>query len=194
MGTRRFVPQTLILYATTEGQTARIAERVAQVLKNKGHAVDVFPADAYPAIPDPGSYDSVIICASIHYGKHPAYLRKLVRHHVRALAERPCGFVSVSLSAGGPGARPEAAQRYMRKFLRQTGWSPGHAVTIAGALPYSKYGPIKRLIMRGFVGFAGGDTDASRDYEYTDWSAVEAFAGRFTQLAAEVYGFSLTKV
>jgi len=174
------MPRTLILYATIEGQTARIAERIGTVLKNKGHVVDMLAANAGPDIPDPASYDSVILCASIHYGKHPAYLRKLVRHHGVTLAGRPCGFVSVSLSAGGPGAKPEAAQRYMKKFLRQTGWSPQHAVTIAGALPYSKYGPIKRQVMRGFVGFAGGDTDASRDYEYTDWSAVEAFAERFT--------------
>ena len=37
-----------------------------------------------------------------------------------------------------------------------------------------------RLLMIIFVGLAGGDTDTSRDYEYTDWSAVEAFAERFT--------------
>ena len=30
---------TLILYATTEGHTARIAERIAQHLRGKGHRV-----------------------------------------------------------------------------------------------------------------------------------------------------------
>ena len=32
-----------------------------------------------------------------------------------------------------------------------------------------------------FVGLGGGETDTSRDYEYTDWVAVERFAGEFAQ-------------
>ncbi len=31
--------------------------------------------------------------------------------------------------------------------------------------------------------FAGRDTDMSRDYEYTDWDAVERFGARFAPFA-----------
>jgi len=174
--------RSLILYATTEGQTARIAERMAQTLRGKGHSVDVLPADATPANLDPAAYDGVIIGASIHYGRHPGYLRALVRGHREALAARPSAFFSVSLSAGGPGARPESARRYLEKFLRRTGWRPAQTTSIAGALQFSKYGKVKTLLMRMIVGFAGGDTDPSQDYEYTDWDAVERFAESFAQL------------
>jgi menaquinone-dependent protoporphyrinogen oxidase len=34
-------------------------------------------------------------------------------------------------------------------------------------------------MMRMIVGAAGGDTDTSRDYEYTDWPAVDRFAQEF---------------
>jgi menaquinone-dependent protoporphyrinogen oxidase len=34
-------------------------------------------------------------------------------------------------------------------------------------------------MMRLIAGAAGGDTDTSRDYEYTDWEAVERFAMDF---------------
>jgi len=34
-------------------------------------------------------------------------------------------------------------------------------------------------MMRIIVRMAGGDTDASRDHEYTDWAAVERFAAEF---------------
>jgi menaquinone-dependent protoporphyrinogen oxidase len=34
-------------------------------------------------------------------------------------------------------------------------------------------------MMRLIVGFAGGDTDTSRDYDYTDWRAVGRFAAEF---------------
>jgi menaquinone-dependent protoporphyrinogen oxidase len=32
--------------------------------------------------------------------------------------------------------------------------------------------------MRAIVGAAGATTDTSRDYEYTDWKAVDRFASR----------------
>lgn len=173
--------RTLILYATIEGQTARIAECIARELRNSGHAVEVQPATAVAAGFDPAAYDGVILGASVHYGRHPGYLRRLMRAHGAALAGRPSAFFSVSLSAGGPGAKPEAARRYMDRFLRQARWQPRHTATVAGALRYSKYGAFKRQLMRAFVALAGGDTDASRDYEYTDWDEVARFAHAFAQ-------------
>ena len=36
-----------------------------------------------------------------------------------------------------------------------------------------------KLVMRFIVKSAGGDTDTSRDREYTDWDAVDRFAAEF---------------
>jgi len=171
----------LILYATTEGHTARIAERIAQRLKGMGHGVELHRADSVPSGFNPTAYDGVIVGASIHYGHHPGYLHALVRRHRAALASRPGAFFSVSLSAGGPGAKPEAAQRYVETFLCKTNWRPRQTVTFAGALQYSRYGFFKKLTMRLIVGMAGGDTNPARDYEYTDWGAVERFAEDFAE-------------
>ncbi|TSA19116.1 MAG: menaquinone-dependent protoporphyrinogen IX dehydrogenase [Betaproteobacteria bacterium] len=169
----------LLLYASTEGQTKLIAERMAHTLREKAHSVEMLPADTAPEGLDFRAYDGVIVGASIHYGHHPAYLRALVRRHRDALEQRMCAFFSVSLSAGGPRPKPAAAQRYMDKFLRRTGWRPQLTASIAGAVRYSLYGPIKRRVMIVFVGLGGGETDTSRDYEYTDWAAVGRFASEY---------------
>ena len=169
----------LLLYATIEGQTARIAERIAHTLREKGHSVEILPADAQEA--DLTAYDGVIVGASIHYGHHPAYVRTLVRRQRDALSARHSAFFSVSLSAGGPRPKPKAAQRYIDKFLRRTGWQPQLVASFAGAVKYSLYGPIKRRVMIVFVGLGGGETDTSRDYDYTDWEAVERFADAYAQ-------------
>jgi menaquinone-dependent protoporphyrinogen oxidase len=173
------MPRILLLYATTEGQTARIAERIAHKLRETGHSVEVLPADTAQA--QPAAYDGVMVGASIHYGHHPAYLRTLIRRHRDVLAARPCAFFSVCLSAGGPRPKPAAAQRYLDKFLRQTGWQPQLTASFAGALKYSLYGPIKRRVMIVIVGLGGGNTDTSQDYEYTDWDAVVRFAEAYAQ-------------
>lgn len=173
--------RVLLLYATTEGQTALIAERIARTLREQGHGVELMQAEPEQPDPDPAAYDGVVVGASIHYGHHPAYLRKLIGRQRDALAARPCAFFSVSLSAGGPNPKPAAAQRYLDKFMRKTGWRPQMTASFAGALKYSLYGPIKRRVMIVFVGLGGGNTDTSQDYEYTDWDAVERFARAYAQ-------------
>lgn len=175
------MPRVLILYATTEGQTARIAERIARWLRDKGHVVETQQADAVSADLNPVSYDGVIVGASIHYGHHPAYLRALVRRQRAALTSRPSAFFSVSLSASGSGARTETAQRYLETFLRRVDWHPPQTATIAGALQYSKYGIFKKPVMRLIARMVGNDTDTTRDYEYTDWDAVARFTDAFAQ-------------
>ncbi len=175
------MPRILLLYATTEGQTELIAERIAHTLREKGHNVEMLPADTAQPGPDPAAYDGVMVGASIHYGHHPAFLHKLIRRHRDALAARPCAFFSVSLSAGGPRPKLAAAQRYLDKFMRKTGWQPQLIASFAGALKYSLYGPIKRRVMIVFMTLGGGETDTSRDYEYTDWDAVERFAQTYAQ-------------
>ena len=129
----------------------------------------------------------MIVGASIHYGHHPAYLQALLRSHREELMRRPSAFFSVSLSGGGPGARPKSAQRSLDKFLRKVGWRPEQTASIGGALQYSKYAAWKKWIMTKIVGFAGGDIDTTRDYEYTEWTAVAEFALTFAQrLTAKV--------
>lgn len=179
----------LILYASFDGQTARIAHRVATTLEGKGHGVTLRSAEEPAAARDIEDHDAVIIGAAVRFGHHARSLEDLVRKHAGAIAGRPNAFFSVSLSAGGPGARPAEAARQVAQFCERTGWEPVEVANFAGALQYSKYNPFIRFMMRLIVGASGGDTDASQDYEYTDWKAVERFAARFaTQLERVTVG------
>ena len=66
--------RVLIPYGTTEGQTARISECLADVVRDHGHeahTVDIKGSGA----PDPDDYEAVIVGASIHMGKHEGYVR-----------------------------------------------------------------------------------------------------------------------
>ena len=174
----------LILYATSEGQTARIAERIGERLRGAGHRVSAVRAREDEPLPKLTKFDAVIVGASVHYGHHPAYFARALRTQRDALQAKPSAFYSVSLSADGPGANRPAAARYMRKFLRKAGWQPRTTVAFGGALRYSEYAWWKRELVRLFVRVAGGDTNISRDYEYTDWAAVTQFADAFSQPTA----------
>ena len=170
--------RVLILFATIDGQTARIAGRVADVLRGQGHAVVTRAARAADAADDAGCFDGVIVGGGIRYGKYAKYLAPTVERCVKPLA-CPTAFFSVCLSADGPGAKPKTAQGYVEDFLNETGWQPTMVESFGGALLYRQYNPFIRFMMRMIVRFAGGETDTSRDYEYPDWVAVARFAGNF---------------
>ena len=80
-----------------------------------------------------------------------------------------------------PGGKPAIAQGYIDAFRQHTGWKPDEATSIAGALRYSRYGFFVKLMMKLIVAHAGGETDSSRDYEYTDWAVVDRFAEAFAE-------------
>jgi menaquinone-dependent protoporphyrinogen oxidase len=158
----------LVLYSSIEGHTERIAQRIAQILRNGGHAVDVAPAGSNVEL---SRYFAVIVGASVHYGHHPAKLAKWLKG--AGLEGQTSGFFSVSLSA---------KEHYATKFLDRAGWRPQLSAVFRGALRYSKYGPIKRRVVQAFAAVGGHDTDTSRDYDYTDWKAVDSFATAFAAL------------
>jgi menaquinone-dependent protoporphyrinogen oxidase len=171
--------RVLILHSSYDGQTGRIAERIGEVLRARGHLANVRPASAIgSAIPD---CDAIAIGGAIRYGHHSRDLERLVRAERAKIESRPNAFFSVCLSAGGPNARPATARRYLDEFARRTGWEPQAVASFAGALLYSRYGFYIRFMMRLIMRMTGGVTDASRDYEYTDWAAVERFAGEFAE-------------
>ncbi|HEU4925053.1 MAG TPA: flavodoxin domain-containing protein [Burkholderiales bacterium] len=164
------MPSTLILYASVEGHTERIARRMAELLRGRGHSVDLVRMGREI---DLSRYAGVVVGASVHYGHHPGSLATFLHRNAAALAPCKGAFFSVSLGA---------KERYATKFLRRAGWRPQLTAVFAGALQYSKYGPIKRRVVQAFAAIGGHDTDTSRDYDYTDWKAVDSFATAFSAM------------
>ena len=173
----------LVLYGTTDGHTAKVAAKVAETLRTSGAAVDVIEAGTTEAEPD--DYAGVIVAASVHVGGYQRAVRRWVRKHAEALRRKPSAFLSISLGVlqTDPNVQREVAA-IVSRFLRVTHWQPAMVQNVAGAVLYTRYHAIKRWMMKGIVRKAGGGTDTSRDYEYTNWAELSTFAERFNQLVA----------
>lgn len=73
-----------ITYGTTEGQTAKIAEFISDVLRDHGHDVTMVDVkDTADTVPD--GYDGVIVGASVHMGKHDKHVVDFVRKNQKSL-------------------------------------------------------------------------------------------------------------
>ena len=169
----------LIIYASTEGQTAKIVEQMATVVRELDHAAELVDANRLPADFDLHHYDAVIVGASVHMGQYQQSVVNFVKQHLAKLQTMPSAFVSVTLSAAQAEAGQQSAEACVARFLMETDWQPDKTAHFAGALKYSKYGFVKRFIMKQIAKRAGGDTDTSQDYEYTDWNAVVNFTRAF---------------
>jgi menaquinone-dependent protoporphyrinogen oxidase len=170
-------------YGTGEGQTASVAERIGDGIDADGHDVTLVHLEYPPTDLEPETYDGFVVGASVHAGSHQHYVERFVHDHRETLNRRPSAFFSVSLTAAHDAPdRRAPATTLLETFLEETGWNPDATLAVAGALKYSEYGVLKRVVMRLIAARASGDTDTTRDYEYTDWDEVDSFAREFSTL------------
>jgi menaquinone-dependent protoporphyrinogen oxidase len=178
-----------VLYATREGQTERIAKQVEAGLRKRG--VDAIASDLREAraAADLGAYSAVVLAASVHAGRHEPEMIDFVKAQRALLQAMPNAFLSVTLSEAGAERKDATAQEHARfvadvgqmidRFVADTGWRPARVVPVAGALRYTQYNFVVRLLMKRIARKAGGSTDTSRDHEYTDWIALDDFVALF---------------
>jgi menaquinone-dependent protoporphyrinogen oxidase len=175
----------LIVYASTHGHTAKIADRLAQTVQVGGAAADVIDAQESPD--DLSRYDAVIVGGSIHAGRYQRDLRAWIKGHANELSATPSAFFSVCLTAADDTDESRSASRtYIDELIEETGWTPDRAVTFAGALQYLEYDFATRLVMRLLMKHGHHETDTSRDFDYTDWDAVGRFGEDCVAMAARV--------
>lgn len=172
----------LIVYASTHGHTAKVASRLARVLGDDG--VDVKACDVSSAAElTPSDYDGVIIGASVHNGHHQREIVDWARRYAALLSTMPSAFFSVCLTAADDTDESrQATADYLDDFEDDTGWTPQKRASFAGALQYREYDFATRLVMRLIMAQSQHPTDITRDYDYTDWDAVERFAHQCAEL------------
>lgn len=178
------MPRVLILYGTTDGHTRLVADAISESLALGGVDTDVIQAGTLD--PQLGEYAGTIVAASVHAGRYQKGVEHWVRAHAAELAGQPTAFVSVCLAIldkSNPKAKADI-DAVVARFLATTGWRPTTVKHVAGALLYTRYGIFKRWIMKRIVAKSGGATDVSKDYDYTDWADVRAFANEFRRRIA----------
>jgi menaquinone-dependent protoporphyrinogen oxidase len=176
-----------VFYATTDGQTRRIAEALAAALRDLG--LDSEPINVATSAAADYRWDrarAVVVAASLHAGTHQRTAEAFVRRSLVELNARPSLFISVSLSiCSATPTEVEAARKIAQQFPDHLGWKATRVACVGGRLAYTQYGFLTRYVMRRIAAKSGGPTDTSRDHELTDWTQVRGLARELAaQLAA----------
>ncbi|MDD5320538.1 MAG: menaquinone-dependent protoporphyrinogen IX dehydrogenase [Methylococcales bacterium] len=164
----------LILYASTDGHTRKICDRLQQVIEQQGHQVTLVSVNDESRI-DLQTFDKIVIGASIRYGKHSPKITDFINRNKLLLDSKPSAFFSVNIVARKPEKNQPDTNPYLRKFLKQIAWRPRELAAFAGKLEYPKYSFFDRLMIRLIMFITGGPTDPNAVIEFTDWQQVESF-------------------
>ena len=164
----------LILYASTDGHTKKICNRLQQVIEQQGHQVTLVSIDEESQI-DLQAFDKIVIGASIRYGKHSPRITDFINRNQPLLDSKPNAFFSVNIVARKPEKNQPDTNPYMRKFLKKIAWHPKELAVFAGKLEYPKYSFFDRLMIRLIMFITKGPTDPKAVIEFTDWQQVETF-------------------
>ncbi|MFH0255519.1 menaquinone-dependent protoporphyrinogen IX dehydrogenase [Vibrio rumoiensis] len=169
---------TIILYSTREGQTHKIARFMAeQIGSDSCELVDLHQADDL----DLNLYSNIIIGASIRYGHFNKKLYQFIEQHKAHLISAGASFYSVNLTARKPGKDTPEGSVYIQKFLKRSPWQPKYIGVFAGGLYYPRYSWFDRVMIRFIMSMTDGETDTSKEVEYTNWEKVALFVKKVTE-------------
>ncbi|MBT0727603.1 menaquinone-dependent protoporphyrinogen IX dehydrogenase [Rosenbergiella australiborealis] len=168
--------KTLLLYLTRDGQTHKIAQAIAQTIGSE--QVELHDLMTLSVV-DWSQYDKVIIGASIRYGHFAPQLMTFVQQYTNELNERCSAFYSVNLTARKPEKSTPETNVYTQKFLTASPWQPDEVAVFAGALRYPRYRWFDRFMIGLIMKMTGGETDKTKEVDYTQWDKVREFANTF---------------
>ena len=163
--------RTLITYSTVDGQTKRISERLAKLATQS--RVDVLPISNQINL---DSYKTIIIGASIRYGKYRNEVFNFIENNIQTLNIKENAFFSVNVVARKPEKSAPETNPYLIKFLDKIKWKPKNLGVFAGKIEYPKYKFIDKYAIKFIMWLTKGPTDTSKTYEFTDWNKVGDFA------------------
>ncbi|OOE84205.1 menaquinone-dependent protoporphyrinogen IX dehydrogenase [Salinivibrio sharmensis] len=171
--------KVLLLHSSREGQTKKILHFIEKQLGTSAQC-EVKDIHQLPSV-DLTKYDRVLIGASIRYGHFNKKLYQFIDAHAEQLKAAKAAFFSVNLTARKPGKDTPETSAYSRKFIEKSPWTPVLHGVFAGALYYPRYKWFDRMMIRFIMHITGGETDTTKEVEYTDWQKVEEFSEQFAR-------------
>lgn len=167
--------KALLLFSTREGQTKKILERIQDNLD--GYECDWLNIHEQPQV-NFADYERVVIGASIRYGHLNKNLYAFIQSNLPQLEQNKVAFICVNLTARKEEQLKDTPEgsAYIKTFLGKSPWKPELIGVFAGALRYPRYGFFDKFMIRLIMSMTGGETDTSKEVEYTNWNKVEKFA------------------
>lgn len=163
-----------ILYASVDGQTLKICNKIKRELTEKNYQIEMFSIDNFNE--DITRFNKLIIGSSIRYGVHHKKIIEFINTNKAELDTIKTAFFSVNLVARKPEKNTPETNPYVIKFFKSITWKPTLVEVFAGMLDYEKYPFFDRIMIQFIMWMTKGPTNSKAKIEYTNWDSVKKFA------------------
>ncbi|MGF1844958.1 menaquinone-dependent protoporphyrinogen IX dehydrogenase [Vibrio clamense] len=173
--------KALFLYSSREGQTKKILQYIEGEFSD--YSCETKNISEIETV-DFSQYERVLIGASIRYGHLNKDLYRFISKNLTQLELSKVAFFCVNLTARkeDQGKDTPEGSAYIKTFLKKSPWKPKMIGVFAGALYYPRYNFFDRTMIRLIMTMTGGETDTSKEVEYTNWEKVSQFAQKFKDM------------
>ncbi|RTZ14035.1 menaquinone-dependent protoporphyrinogen IX dehydrogenase [Vibrio aquaticus] len=173
--------KALFLYSSREGQTKKIFQYIDKHLAD--FECDVIDLHTVGDV-DFSTYDKILVGASIRYGHLNKKLYQFIENNLKQLESTKVAFFCVNLTARkeDQGKDTPEGSAYIKTFLKKSPWKPELIGVFAGALYYPRYNWFDKMMIKFIMSMTGGETDTTKEVEYTNWEKVALFADKFKEL------------
>lgn len=161
----------LIAYATTEGQTHKIAQSIADQVTDLGHQTELMDTARKRRDVHLDDFDAFIIAASVHQDRHQNEIEVFVAASVDVLKAKPSMFISVSLAAAFAEKSADASG-YISDFQSRTDWVADRSLAVAGALRSEEYDYFQQQILEHVILKDQDELRPDEPQEFTDWTGL----------------------
>lgn len=172
--------RVLIAYATTEGQTRKISQAIADQVAKLGHQVELLDTARKRRDVHTDEFDAFIVAASVHQDRHQDEIEVFVTASLAALKAKPGMFISVSLAAAFEEKAADATG-YISSFITRTGWTPDHRLAVAGAVRSEEYDYFQQQILEHIILKDQDELRPNEPQEFTDWDGLAASVKGFLE-------------
>lgn len=172
-------PKIGIIYSSVDGHTKKICETLKNTFEEKNITTQLYSIEDFNE--DFLQYNTLVIGASIRYGKHNQKILDFIQKNKDKLKTIKTAFFSVNLVARKPEKCSPETNPYFLKFMRKVEWIPDFPEVFAGKLDYQSYTFFDSLMIKLIMKLTKGPTQTSGPIEYTDWEKVAIFASKICE-------------
>ncbi|WP_282072149.1 menaquinone-dependent protoporphyrinogen IX dehydrogenase [Polaribacter atrinae] len=167
-----------IIYCSTDGQTKKICEKLSADFKKEQIKTELFSIENF--IGHVSEFHTLIIGASIRYGKHNKKIYDFILKNKEQLKGIKTAFFSVNLVARKVDKNTTATNPYLIKFIQDTNWNPDFLEVFAGKLDYKSYSIIDSIMIKLIMKLTDGPTNSKDPIEFTNWEKVNDFGKKIS--------------
>ena len=168
-----------IIYSSIDGQTLKICKKLITTFNEKQLKAELYSIDEFNT--DISEFHTLIIGASIRYGKHNKKIIEFINNNKHGFAKIKTAFFSVNLVARKENKNVANTNPYLIKFLEKIDWNPDFLDVFAGKLDYNSYSFMDKIMIKLIMKLTDGPTKSDVPIEFTDWNRVADFGLRISK-------------